>query len=138
MSSPERALTLLLRLAAAMLLLAVVPVVMPFRWMGGIHRFIGLGGLPDALIVHYLTRSASALYAFHGAIILFISCDVRRYRTFILFLGWLSTAFGAVMLVLDIAIGMPLPWIIGEGPFVIALGIAIVWLAARVRREGTP
>ena len=134
MSGPERALTVLLRLAAALLLLAVVPVVMPFRWMEEIHQWIGLGRLPNDVIVHYLTRSLSALYAFHGAITLFISFNVRRYRGLILFLGWLAVVFGVAMLVLDAVIGMPLPWIIGEGPFVIALGIAIVWLAAKVRR----
>jgi hypothetical protein len=133
MTAAERALAVLLRAAAAMLLLAVAPVVMPFRWMEEIHQWIGMGRLPNAVIVHYLTRSASALYAFHGALTLFISFDVRRYRTLILFLGSLGVVFGVAMLVLDAAIGMPLAWIIGEGPFVIALGIAIVWLAAKVR-----
>jgi hypothetical protein len=134
MTGPEKALTVLLRLGAAMLLAAVVPVVMPFRWMEEIHRSLGLGELPDAVIVHYLTRSVSAFYAAHGAIILFISFDVRRYRGLILFLGWLSVVFGAALLILDAAVGMPLSWTIAEGPFVIVLGAAIVWLAAKARR----
>jgi hypothetical protein len=134
MTIAERVLTLLLRLAGAMLLVAVVPVVMPFRWMEEIHQRLGLGQLPSDVIVHYLTRSASALYAFHGALVLFISLDVQRYRALILFLGWLGVVFGVTMLVLDAAIGMPLAWTLSEGPFVIAFGIAIVWLAAKVRR----
>ena len=134
MSRSQRALVVLLRLAAAMLLLATVPVVMPFSWMEAIHGWIGLGELPDRKIVHYLTRSESALYAYQGALSLFLSFDVRRYLPLILFQGWLAVVFGAAMLVMDAAIRMPLTWVLCEGPFVVCLGIAIVWLARDARR----
>ena len=134
MSQSERALVVLLRLAAAMLLLATVPVVMPFSWMEAIHRWIGLGELPDAKIVHYLTRSESGLYAYQGALSLFLSFDVRRYLPLILFQGWMAVVFGAAMLAIDATVGMPLPWILCEGPAVVALGIAFVWLASNARR----
>ena len=135
MSRSQRALVVLLRLAAAMLLLATVPVIMPFSWMEAIHRWIGLGELPDAKIVHYLTRSESALYAYQGALSLFLSFDVRRYLPLILFQGWLAVVFGASMLAMDAAIGMPLPWVLCEGPFVVCLGIVIVWLARDASRQ---
>jgi hypothetical protein len=130
----ERVLVVVLRLAAAMLLAATVPAVMPFAWMEIIHRRIGLGDLPNATIVHYLTRSASALYALQGAIDLFISFDVRRYLPLVLFQGWLAVVFGAAMLVMDAAVGMPLWWTCAEGPFVMALGIVFVRLSAKARR----
>jgi hypothetical protein len=135
MTAAERVLTVLLRGAAVMLLLAVGPMVMPFRWMEEIHQRLGLGTLPNDVIVHYLTRSASALYAFHGALVLFVSLDVRRYRPLILLLGWLGVVFGATMLAIDAAIGMPLAWTLGEGPFVIVLGLVVTWLAARAPRS---
>ncbi|MCX7825117.1 MAG: hypothetical protein N2689_06125 [Verrucomicrobiae bacterium] len=59
----ERMLVLLLRFNAAMLLLALGAVVMPFAWMDVIHRSAGMGPLSDSTIVHYLTRSASLLYS---------------------------------------------------------------------------
>jgi hypothetical protein len=134
MTRPERILIVLLRLAGAMMLLAIVPVIMPFAWMEAIHERIGLGKLPDATIVHYLTRSASALYAYHGAITLFLSWNVQRYLPLILFQGWLAVLFGVTMLALDLAIEMPLRWALCEGPFIVALGLAIVWLSAKARR----
>ena len=44
-----------------------------------IHRQVGLGELPQVPIVGYLTRSISALYALHGALLVFMAGDVRRY-----------------------------------------------------------
>ncbi len=134
MANSERILVVVLRLAAAMLLVAIVPAVMPFAWMEAIHKRVGLGELPSATIVHYLTRSASLLYALQGAIDLFISFDVRRYLPLILFQGWLAVIFGAAMLLMDAAVGMPPLWTCAEGPFVIALGIVFVWLASKAQR----
>jgi hypothetical protein len=47
-------------------------------------------------------------------------------------LAVLAVAFGAGMLVLDAAVGMPPSWIVGEGPFVIALGAVLLWLVGRI------
>ena len=129
----ERVLKLVLRLAAVMLLTALVPAIMPFHWMELIHEKMGMGKLPDALIVHYLTRSCSLMYALHGAILLFISFDVRRYLPFLIFQSWLSMGFGASMLALDLSIGMSVGWTIGEGPFIIGLGLLILLLTRRLR-----
>jgi hypothetical protein len=128
----ERILVLLLRFNAVMLLLALGAVVMPFAWMDVVHSAGGMGPLQDSPIVHYLTRSASLLYAGYGAVILFLSFDVRRYRPMIIFKALVGVAFGAVMLVLDVAVGMPWHWIVCEGSFVIALCAAILWLARSV------
>ncbi len=131
----EHALTLLLRLAGTVLLVAVVPAAMPFAWMDAIHRQLGMGQLPDAPIVHYLTRSASLLYAYHGALILFVSLDLRRYLPVVKCLAWLGVTFGAAMLAIDLVSGMPAFWTLGEGMFIVALCGAILALAARVKTE---
>jgi hypothetical protein len=135
MSRAERTLVLLLRLSAAMLLLATVPVFMPHCWMDAIHRRIGLGELPDMPIVGYLTRSLSAMYAMHGALLLCLSLDVRRYLPLVRFLAVLAVVFGAGMVVLDCAVGLPLRWILGEGPFIVVLGAVLLWLARRIGAE---
>jgi hypothetical protein len=128
----EKTLVVLMRVASVMMLLALGAVVMPFAWMDGVHRSAGMGPLPDATIVHYLTRSASALYAAYGAVVLFLSFDVRRYRPVILFKAVIGMVIGVVMLALDIAVGMPWHWTLGEGPFIIVLGGTMFWLARSV------
>ena len=45
--------------------------------------------------------------------------------------GWLTIALGAVLTVLDFAIGMPASWSWGEGPPTIVVGVAFIWLAKR-------
>ena len=121
-----------MRYAAVMMMLAIGAVVMPFSWMDNIHRSVGMGPLPDSAIVHYLTRSASALYAGYGAVILFLSFDVRRYRPVIIFKALIGVAFGTVMLALDFAVGMPWHWTVCEGSFVVALSITMLWLVRGV------
>jgi hypothetical protein len=119
-----------------LLLVAVIPAVMPFEWMKEIHRRLGMGELPEGPIVGYLTRSLSAMYAMHGALLFFVSLDVRRYRPVVQCVAVLCLAFGAGMLVLDQAVGMPRFWLLGEGPFVMALGAAILWLSAACGEAG--
>jgi hypothetical protein len=124
----EKALIWLLRIFAVVLLTALIPVIMPYAWMNAIHRWLGMGELPQAPIVGYLTRSCSALYAYHGAIVGFLSIDVRRYLPVIRCLLWLAVAFGVVVFGIDVAVGMPFYWIIGEGPVVVVLSAALLWL----------
>ena len=135
MSWSEKALVWLLRFSGGLMLVALVAVFMPFDWMAAIHRWLGLGELPNTPIIGYLTRSLSALYAVHGALVVYLSFDVRRFLPVVRCLAVLSIAFGAGMLVLDCLVGLPLIWIASEGPFVVALGAAFLWLAGRIGRE---
>src|SRR3989304_1968996 len=131
----EKILVILLRLCAGVLLLAIAPVFFPHGWMAAINRAAGLGELPHTAIVGYLTRSLSALYAFHGVIVLCLSWDVRRYLPLILWFSAVAMAFGVFMLALDISLGMPRPWIIGEGPLIIGIYAVIFGLAVCVQRQ---
>jgi succinate dehydrogenase hydrophobic anchor subunit len=131
MNRSEKALVVLLRASAVLLLTAVIPAVMPFAWMKDIHRQLAMGELPEGPIIGYLTRSLSAMYAIHGAILLFVSLDVRRYLPVVKFLAVLCVVFGIGMIVLDVIVGMPMSWVLGEGPFIVALGGIMLWLAGR-------
>jgi hypothetical protein len=133
MNHSEKVLMLLMRLAGILLMTALIPAVMPFGWMKDIHRLLGMGELPEGPIMSYLTRSLSAMYAIHGALVLYLSLGVRRYIPVIQFLAVLGIAFGAGMLALDIVAGMPPSWIAGEGPFIIVLGAVMLWLTRRVQ-----
>ncbi len=58
MNRNEQMLVWLLRFGGAVMLLALGAVVMPYEWMNGVHRNVGLGDLPHVPIVGYLTRSS--------------------------------------------------------------------------------
>ena len=124
-----------MRLAAVMLLTALIPVVMPFAWMKEeIYRALGMGKLPEGPIMGYLTRSLSAMYVMHGALVFFVSLDIRRYLPVVKCLAVLALIFGSGMLVLDIMV-MPPSWTTGEGPFIIVLGGVMFWLAGQASVE---
>ncbi len=132
----EKILVILLRISAGVLLLALAAVFFPQAWMAAINRAVGLGELPDSAVVGYLTRSLSALYAFHGALVLYVSLDVRRWLPLIICMAAVGMVFGIFMLSLDIVLGMPPAWTVGEGPFIFVLGAAILGLAVRVKGPG--
>jgi hypothetical protein len=128
MTKAETALVVVMRIGAVTTMLALGAVFMPFSWMDWIHERIGLGKLPDLPITGYLTRSFSAFYAYHGAMLWLIASDVRRFDPLVRFLGFACLAFGSVTLVIDALVGMPLLWTVCEGPVIVVLGIAILWL----------
>lgn len=134
MEKPERWLAVLLWSMGILLLSALVPAFMPFAWMQHIHRELELGELPHLPITVYLTRSLSLLYAVHGALLIYVAIDVRRYLPVVKFLGWLSVAFGLLMLAIDLAAGMPWPWTLTEGPFIAIVGGVVVGLSVGVER----
>ncbi len=127
-SKSERRLALLLRAVGCLDLLALIAVVMPWHWIAVAHKFVGLGAIPEAPIVGYLARSASALYALHGAMVLFVSFDVRRYERLIRFMAVAALVHGAVILGIDLGAGLPALWRYGEGPAFAATGVAVLWL----------
>ncbi len=134
--SPERAerlLALLLYLLGGLAALAVVPVVMPTAWMESTSLWLGVDPLPRTPLTQYLTRSLSLIYALLGVLVIWLARRVRRYRDLLVFIGWLTVLLGAALAVLDFSIGMPRAWSWGEGPPTVLCGLAMVWLARRVR-----
>jgi hypothetical protein len=124
----ERLLRVYLYLTAVLLLLALPCAALPYAWMDSVHRWLGLGALPDEPVVLYLARSASVLYACIGALHGFLASDVYRYRDLLRFLGWLKVVLGLTLLVIDVSAGMPWFWSAGEGPFILAWGLVLVAL----------
>ncbi|QDU21082.1 hypothetical protein [Urbifossiella limnaea] len=134
MSASDASLTFLLRLLGAAELAAVVFVVAPLGWMEAVHdRVLGLGPLPTGRIVEYLARHLSALYAVHGAMVVAVSLDVRRYRPLARVLGWSHVGLGVAVGWTDWSAGFAWWWALGEGALVSMCGGAIV-LLARQRR----
>lgn len=135
MPPADRPLVLFLRLLGVVDLSALAAVVIPASWMATTHFMLGLGDLPPTPLVGYLTRSASALYALHGALIVFVSFDTPRYRPLIAFLAWAAIAHGAVLTAIDLAVGMPWWWTLLEGPVYIGLAVTTLLLLRRGERS---
>jgi hypothetical protein len=135
MNARERALVVLLRVSGGVMLLALFAIVLPTEWMAATHRWLGLGEFPASPLVDYLTRSASALYAMYGGLLLVLARDVRRFASVIVYLAVTGLAFGVVMIGVDFAAGMPRYWSVGEGPLVLVLSAVILWLARGIRRD---
>ncbi len=133
MRTPEQTLALLLRIVGLVSFSAIVPTFMPFAWMEAAHRWLGMGQLPDAPIVHYLTRSASLLYAAHGAVVIYVSFDVRRYLPALRFVAYVLACCGISMTAIDLWSGMPWFWTVPEGPFFIVAAVVLGWLTGRTK-----
>jgi hypothetical protein len=131
----EKILAWLLRVGGAVMLVALVAVFMPFEWMDSIHRQTGLGELPHVPIVGYLTRSISAFYALHGALLLFLARDVSRHLPVVRFLAVAGIVFGVLLLGLDWAVEMPALWTLGEGPWVMVLSGVVLWFTRACKRN---
>ncbi len=130
-ASRDRTVIFLLRITGIAMLTALVFCVCPFSWMQAIHERMGLGTLPDLPIVRYLTRSLSGMYAYLGALLLYLAGDVRRHRGTLLFLSVTGLFFSVGIIVLDSAVGMPLFWTVTEGPLTLLLCAILLFLLLR-------
>jgi hypothetical protein len=127
----------LLRMAGGAMLVALVFVFCPFEWMAAIHRQIGLGELAHSPLLSYLIRSLSALYAILGAILLFLSFEIDRYRPLIQLLGGMAVLGGVGVTILDAILALPLFWTLAEGPLTLFLGVALIVLVRKTGRTRT-
>ena len=100
----------------------------PRAWLDWGHRAAGLGELPAAPIVGYLARSASVLYALHGALVVYLSFDVERYWSLIRFLALLALVHGAIIMAIDWSEALPFWWRCLEGPGFAATGSLVLLL----------
>lgn len=130
---PDQTLSWFLRVVGVLDLAALVAVFMPASWHDQFHASAGLGALPHLPVVLYLARSASALYAVYGALLLFLSRDVVRYLPVIRFLVRIALIHAAVLVGIDINAGLPTWWAIAEGAGYAGWALVAAWLAARVK-----
>jgi hypothetical protein len=122
----------LLRLSGVVTLCAFGAIFLPTEWMVRTHALLGLGDFPAVPVVDYLTRSVAALYAFHGGMVLYISTDVRRFRDLVGYFGAATIVFATVLFFVGLHAGLPLYWLLGEGPPVAALGLLIALLYRKI------
>ena len=133
MKRSEFAIVVILRVLGGFALAAIPAIFFPYSWMNAIHGFLGIGELPDTPIVSYLARSLSIFYAMFGAITIFASLDLRRYRSLVTLIAVISILLGITLFGIDHFSGMPLHWTLLEGPFTIIVGGAILVLQRQTR-----
>jgi hypothetical protein len=132
----ERLLLLLLRLNAAVLLLAAPCALLPFAWMDAVHRdALGLGSLSDIPITRYMARSLSLVYAMHGAVVLFVTLNWQRMRFAVPYLAGLHLIQGCVIFAIGLDAGLPWWWVAVEGPSVVAFAIVVLAVNQKVRGQ---
>lgn len=122
LTRPEWLMQGLMRIMGTVVCLALIPVFFPASWMDAIHFRMGMGTIPDHPIVWFLARSLSLLYFAHGAMVLAIASDVRRYRPLVGWLGLLNIFLGAVLWGIDLSAPMPWFWTVADGPGIIVGG----------------
>ena len=108
---------------------------MPYSWMNAIHQRLGMGELPSEPIVGYLARSTSRFYALFGGLLWVVSFDLYRHRPVLCYLGAAIAFFGAVLFAVDIIEGLPLYWILFEGPLNAAFGVLIFVCNRRLKNK---
>jgi hypothetical protein len=126
----------LLRLTGAAMLSALVFVFCPFDWMRRIHEAVDMGPLEYTPLLSYLTRTLSAMYVIVGAVLLFVSRDVDRYRPLIRLLGLVAIAGGVGVTVLDAIEHLPILWTVAEGPLTVLLGVVLLFLCRKQIQPG--
>jgi hypothetical protein len=75
----------------------------------------------------------SALYGFHGVLVLLVARDPVRYRSIVLYLGWMYIVSGAFAMVIDISAPLPWWWTAIEGPSTLISGVLILYLSRSLR-----
>ncbi len=131
-SKHEQALRLILLGIALAEFGAVIGVFMPISLMKTIHSLIGLGAMPEGVLVPYLARSLSAFYMVHAGVTGICALDVRRYSPMIKYLAWAGIAFASMVTYLDIHAGFPWYWTVAEGPGLAVLSVAMLVLLRRI------
>ena len=125
------ALTLILCLSGVVLVSAFGAVLLPADWMAATHRWLGMGEFPAAPVTEYLARSVSALYGFHGVLLLLVAAEPVRYQRIVRYLGVMDIVFGLTMLAIDLHAGMPAMWTMFEGPPLVGGGALVLYLLNR-------
>ena len=99
------------------------------------HAALGMGEFPESPLVEYLTRSIAVMYATRGLFVWLASTDVEKYGALVRLLGASNVLIGVFLVGIDLYAGMPFFWVVGEGPGIAVVGLLMLFLEARARRE---
>ena len=66
-----------------------------------------------------------------------LAYDVRGYARLISYVGWATMGLGVVFTVVDILDGLPLWWIVAEGPGAVGFGVMVLALQRKISRDSS-
>ena len=133
LSKLSRRLQLLLRIFGIVCVLAVVPLIMPARFLSIVHQRLGLGPFPLAPIADYLARSVSALCAFYGGLLLLLATDVQRFGPVIRYQALAIMVLSAFGIVAGTRAGLPTIWVAVDALGCWIFLVPIYLLSRRIR-----
>jgi hypothetical protein len=119
---------LVLRLVAAVEMLAFLAVFLPRAWMEATHAWLVLADMPEGPVFDSVMRQVSFSYGLHGVALWLIASDVVRYRPLVILtaIGYLLA--GPVFLVIDLGNSMPWSWMAGNGGSCLLIGVLLLGL----------
>ena len=134
---PEHQLRFLLGAIGLLDLSALLVVFVPLAALTTATRRLGLEPLPDVPLTQYMLRTASALYALHGATLLFLARDVAAHRAVIGFLAGAALVHGSVVQGVMWAAEMPRWWQVMEALGYFGPALATLWLLRKLPAVAT-
>lgn len=129
--SPKRWLQFLLIAFGGASAVAVVPMLMPWRWMVAVHEGLGMGPLEHQPVVEYLARGMSGLCAFYGGLLLLLATDVLRYQRLIAYQTRAVLVLSTAAVPFSYHAGMPIWWVVGE---VVTCWLFCCWMLVLLSR----
>ena len=112
MNSRHRQLCFLLRALGVICVLAIIPLVIPFRFLDAAHQRMGLGSFPSGPIAEYLARSVCSLCVFYGGLLLTLSRDVERFAPIIRYQAIAIMLLSAFGIFAGTRAGLPAIWVV--------------------------
>lgn len=137
MLDKQKTITLLLRIAGTIEILAFISVFMPRSWMVAGHTFLGLGEFPDGPLIDFMIRQSSYVYGIQGVLMWILSFDPKRFLPIIMYIGISFTIAGPIFLWINTTSALPFYITLMDSGSVFCFGIILLWLSISIQ-NGTP
>lgn len=98
------------------------------------HWLLGLGKLPDSILLRYLGAGGAFVYGVQGLLLWMIASDVAKYRALVLFAAWTYIVASPVFWFIGARTGMPGWWAAIDTISCLAAGSLLLWACLHRRQ----
>jgi hypothetical protein len=91
-------------------MMAFVVAFLPEAWLSTLHSWLGLGQMPDSVLLRYMIRGAAWSQGAFGVLFWVMASDVGRYRPLVITVAALYLAASPTFYFIDSAVGLRLAW----------------------------
>lgn len=119
--------SLLLKTAGAVSLVTLSAVFAPDYVLSQLHWLLGMGKLPDSVLLRYLGAGGSFVYIITGILMWMMAGDVVRYRPMIVLSAWIMLAAAPIYAYINLHTGMPGWWMAMDAMSCLAFGLVLLW-----------